>query len=85
MTRPSGVAPLAGVALAGLVGAALSLALGSEQPRGHSHAYRLLPGGAPVRASPSQRIAATPTPAATASDGASAGIWSTPAEFAPPD
>ena len=34
MTRPSGVAPLAVVALAWLVGAALSLALWSEERRG---------------------------------------------------
>ena len=83
----SRAAPLAALAAIALVAVAAIEAMSGREPRtaGEEAGYRLLPQAQDNQAAlPSPAIAATPlpdqsTPPATPS------IWSTPAEFAPPE
>jgi len=86
----SRAAPLAGVAVFGLALAALVAMVssgGNDAAVGASR-YPLLREAATTAGSPPPMIAATPQPAVgtvTAPPAGDAGIWSTPAEFAPPE
>ena len=87
MTMPaSRAAPLAAFAAIALVAVAAIEAMGGREPTaaGEEADYRLLPamqGDTP--ATPARSIAATPAPEPPHSTAAT--IWSTPAEFAPPE
>lgn len=80
--------PVAGLALfAGAVAIVVVATVPDAPPHGAAGpSYRLLPTAPAPELAPGPRIAATPPPTrpATATPG-QAGIWSTPAEFAPPD
>ena len=80
-------APLLGLATVALVG--LAVAWGSDGHGGARGAepLRLLPVAGSQASTPGVRIAATPvpTPTSSAGQGPPNGVWSTPAEFAPPE
>jgi hypothetical protein len=83
-----GAMPLAGLALGGVVAAALAVVL-LAQDRDASISdpqYLVLPRASAVGPRAAPMVAATPAAAAKPAPGqGQAGIWSTPAEFAPPD
>lgn len=83
----SRAAPFAAFAGIALVAVAAGLALGGREPvaAGEEARHRLLPEAqGDAGATPARSIVATPLPAQPPSP-AAATIWSTPAEFAPPE
>ena len=85
--RAAPLAPLAALAAIALVAVAAIMELGGREPAaaGGEAGYRLLPAAqGDLHATPARSIAPTPLPA-QAFPPAATSIWSTPAEFAPPE
>jgi hypothetical protein len=83
--RPA--AAVGGMALFAVAAIAIGLAAGGPEVRGDrgDARFNLLPAGRPAATVTSPAVAATPVLSSDPAAAGDAGIWSTPAEFAPPE